>query len=284
MSVIEKYYTVNDWKDILKNFIALESNKYSKDESERSFYLSLIKKGNCFVVCQINRSTVFAPSRFIGYLNNTKSTHEASTIKDGRVTNPIIEGILEDKFTENPSLESIYKGYCYSLGIIPNQKGTFGKPRKYILYANADSNSNLIDDINEIINNNTISVTEKKNLISTRIGQGHFRNSLINLWKGCSITGCKEISILKASHIKPWRDSNNEERLNIFNGLLLIPNLDALFDKGLISFQEDGKILISHKLDQYTLKILDIRKSYKIKVFPEMLDFLKYHRDNIYQK
>jgi hypothetical protein len=89
--------------------------------------------------------------------------------------------------------------------------------------------------------------TTRETIVQSRIGQGQFRLSLIAYWQGCSVTGCSQVEILKASHIKPWRDCTNDERLNVYNGLLLLPNLDACFDIGFVSFSDEGKIGTVHK-------------------------------------
>lgn len=98
--------------------------------------------------------------------------------------------------------------------------------------------------------NTNLTNTEREVIGQGRIGQDKFRSDLINYWKSCAITGCKIIEILKASHIKPWRDSTNIERLDLYNGILLIPNLDSAFDSGLISFEDNGKIMISNRLSK----------------------------------
>lgn len=110
--------------------------------------------------------------------------------------------------------------------------------------------------------------TEREAVVHSRIGQGEFRNRLIHYWKGCAVTGCKRLEILRASHIKPWRDSDNRERLDVHNGLLLAPNLDAAFDKGFISFDDDGSILISSKLDERDRLALGIHPEMRIRVDP----------------
>jgi hypothetical protein len=84
-------------------------------------------------------------------------------------------------------------------------------------------------------------ITNKEALIKARIGQGTFRMELIKLWKGCAVTGVSEKKFLIASHIFPWRSSNNAEKLNPYNGLLLQPNFDTFFDKGYISFNDIWK-------------------------------------------
>lgn len=76
----------------------------------------------------------------------------------------------------------------------------------------------LASDVEHIQNDTKISETEKARLVSTRLGQGEFRRKLIEHWQGCAVTGYQSIQFLVASHIKPWRHSSNEERLDIDNG------------------------------------------------------------------
>lgn len=102
-------------------------------------------------------------------------------------------------------------------------------------------------------------LTEKERLQAARIGQGDFRNALIVAWDGtCPLAGVDHLQLLRASHIKPWRSSTNAERLDPFNGLLLAVHVDALFDRGLISFQDNGALLISNTLSQKNLERLGI--------------------------
>ena len=129
----------------------------------------------------------------------------------------------------------------------------------------------------------TLQETTRESVIQSRIGQGQFRTSLVEYWQGCSVTGCHQIELLRASHIKPWRCSSNAERLDMYNGLLLLPNLDACFDSGLISFDDEGKIVISNELDESTLLQLGINPNLKLmRVEQRHKDFLRYHRENIF--
>jgi putative restriction endonuclease len=131
----------------------------------------------------------------------------------------------------------------------------------------------------------SLKVTEKESIIRSRIGQGDFRENLIKLWGGCSITSLKNLSIINASHIKPWRDSNNDERLNPYNGLLLIPNFDCLFDKGFISFNDSGKVIVSDHLSKDEIGIFNINPELKLKkVFQDNRKFLEYHREMILKR
>ena len=139
----------------------------------------------------------------------------------------------------------------------------------------------LINDIEKIIDSKIPISTEKQNLVKCRIGQGTFREKLIEFWNGCAVTKFKHIEILIASHIKPWSVSSNEERLDVYNGLLLTPNLDKLFDKGYISFDNNGKILISKKLKDFQL--LGIKTEMKISIVAEHKKYLDYHRNEIFK-
>lgn len=133
-------------------------------------------------------------------------------------------------------------------------------------------------DICDIISNPNIDITEKKLLTSARIGQGHFRKNLIQYWGGCAVTGCNDFKLLVASHIKPWSRSDSRERLDTYNGLLLIPNLDRLFDQGLISFNEKGQLLISKSLGSSNLDILGVNEKMTVTVKEEHKPYLEYHR------
>lgn len=101
--------------------------------------------------------------------------------------------------------------------------------------------------------------TTKESTVKARLGQAEFRRKLLHRWKNrCAVTGCGLTSILIASHIVPWRDATDKERWDIDNGLPLAPTYDALFDKHLISFDANGRIIISSDLDKQDLKALGL--------------------------
>jgi hypothetical protein len=145
--------------------------------------------------------------------------------------------------------------------------------------------SSLLQEIEQFKkSSNSLQETTRETIVQSRIGQGQFRLSLIAYWQGCSITGCSQVEILRASHIKPWRDSTNAERLNLYNGLLLLPNLDACFDMGFISFSDEGKILVSSQLSDITLAQLGIKHNMELlKIEQEHKEFLGYHRQKVFR-
>lgn len=120
--------------------------------------------------------------------------------------------------------------------------------------------------------------------VATRIGQARFRKDLINYWGGCAVTGTSLYEVLKASHIKPWSASSDKERLDHYNGLLLTPNIDALFDRGLITFSDSGEIMISNSILGHMNK-LGIGNSIRLKkIEPQHKPYLKFHRENVFKK
>lgn len=101
----------------------------------------------------------------------------------------------------------------------------------------------------------TAAETTREAIIKARIGQGQFRQSLLDVWNGrCCATGLSETRLLRASHIVPWSQSSNEERLDPFNGLLLSPAYDAAFDAHLITLGPDGSWENIGRLNEDELK------------------------------
>jgi len=92
--------------------------------------------------------------------------------------------------------------------------------------------------------------TERQGLVTSRVGQGAYRKSIMHRWEyQCAVTDFDDPRILIASHIVPWKDATDEQRLDVDNGILLSPTYDALFDKHLISFENDGKIILSKEIE-----------------------------------
>ncbi|MGF9888809.1 HNH endonuclease [Priestia megaterium] len=124
--------------------------------------------------------------------------------------------------------------------------------------------------------------TEKEAIVKARIGQSIFKKTLLAVEKKCRLCGVSDERLLVASHIKPWSQSNPKERLDVDNGLLLCPNHDALFDKGHISFDEDGLILISDSLDKHSKIFLNINETMNIRMKERQRQYMRWHRENIF--
>ena len=136
----------------------------------------------------------------------------------------------------------------------------------------------------DIVKSPAIQDTVKTALIQARRGQGIFRSNVREVERSCRITKVDRLEHLVASHIQPWRDCGNEERLDGENGLLLTPTVDHLFDKGFISFEDMGDLIISPVADQTSLRRMGIDVECRVNVgsFSEgQRGFLEFHRENV---
>jgi hypothetical protein len=141
---------------------------------------------------------------------------------------------------------------------------------------------NIFSEFKEVYDNSKITETEKETLVKARIGQGLFREKVITEHKKCPITEISNPAFLKAGHIKPWAEcENDEERMDPLNGLALSPVADLLVDKGFITFDDKGTVVFSEELDSADLKAMgiDVSKNYQIEIKdPRQLKYIQYHR------
>ncbi len=146
-----------------------------------------------------------------------------------------------DRFRDDPSIPKLLEYYDDIIANLADLRG-------------ADGSRSVID----IAADEHLDATSKYDEISVRIGQQRFRRRVLEYFAyRCAVTGSK--LLVRASHVKPWRDSSNAERLDWRNGLALSPTYDAAFDRGYISFAPDGRILASseHKEELHTLGIVE---------------------------
>lgn len=144
--------------------------------------------------------------------------------------------------------------------------------------------SDPLEDISKIVSSPKLSKTVKRLLIDARLGQGMFKNSVCRIEDGCRLTGVTDRAHLRASHIKPWAVSTNQERLDGNNGLLLAPHVDHLFDRGFISFNSKGKLLISPQLPSGVLKAWSLPAKGSFGAFNKaQRKYLEYHRKSVFR-
>jgi putative restriction endonuclease len=139
----------------------------------------------------------------------------------------------------------------------------------------------LIDTIRD----QHIDETEKSALILARRGQGLFKQRVRQVERCCRITRVDRIEHLRASHCKPWRDSSDPERLDGENGLLLTPSIDHLFDRGFISFEANGDLIVSPVADQPSLQRMGVPLSERINVgqfSAGQKPYLEFHRERVF--
>ncbi|MDA8522791.1 HNH endonuclease [Acidovorax sp. NCPPB 4044] len=151
---------------------------------------------------------------------------------------------------------------------------------QYACFIQEGFHGDIESDIEAVFSDASTNTTEKLELVKARIGQGVFRQRLLLHWKGCAVTGYQELKMLVASHIKPWSVSSNAERLDPFNGLLLIPNVDRAFDKGFVTFDEEGVLTVSPLLTEP--KVLGIVEGACIALQPQHQPYMAHHRAHVF--
>lgn len=128
--------------------------------------------------------------------------------------------------------------------------------------------------------------TEAERLVVQRVGQGLFRSALLDYWQGkCCVTGLDVPELLRASHIRPWSQcETDEQRLDVYNGLLFAPHLDALFDAGLLNVLEDGLLRMSSALSPENLRSLGIGEGMRIQgLKADHHNYLLFHRGHVWR-
>lgn len=212
---------------------------------------------------------------------------------------PSIQPLLPSKYSPlNPAngkgLQSVY------LAELPDELGRFlwslagaegnallarDARAPLVLSAEEPERENWERHILEEIQQEPIGSTEREALVKARRGQGLFRTGIARVEQECRITRVSNPAYLIASHIKPWRHASNEERLSPYNGLMLAPQADFLFDRGFISFG-DGRLLISPVADEKSLVKLgvDPERPPVVGRFSEKQEgFLEFHRREVFR-
>ncbi|AEI64552.1 HNH endonuclease [Corallococcus macrosporus] len=128
--------------------------------------------------------------------------------------------------------------------------------------------------------------TEAERWVIRRVGQELFRAGLLDYWEGCcAMTGLAVPELLRASHIKPWADCDTDsERLDVFNGLLLAPHLDAAFDRGFLAVKDDGEVLVSTALSVADQRRLGLDAPLRVNGLEAAhRSYLSWHRGHVFK-
>lgn len=120
-------------------------------------------------------------------------------------------------------------------------------------------------------------------LIKSRVNQSAFRNYLLGRYDHCCLCNVSEPSLLVASHIKPWSQSNARERLDVDNGFLFCPNHDQIFDQGWITFDDSGKICLAKELCRQACESMHVDENMQIRLWEGNKAYLAYHREKIFK-
>jgi hypothetical protein len=271
---------VSSIDEIKENIQTFSAYRLSKDHFEKEFYIKRAINGIRFVMFYSSGIASFAPARFLGYAKNDTRRHDDTAAKPGMDTNKALTRLLGE-----PSLdgycEKLYQAYCKSIGLAPKKTGALGSERRYwTLLADSDL---LLDDIGRVNLSDETPATLKRSLVDARMGSGDFRRAVAALWNGCAVTGCSNHVVLRVSYIKPWRQSDDGERLDPQNALLLIPNLAVAFETGLITFESDGTVVLSARLTADDRTALGLTEALRLTLTPEQANYMGHHRARVFR-
>ena len=252
----------------------LERTRVAKAAADAGFDLTCQEEGDWLVF----RSTAFPASLGVALRES-----EAQLQFELGVSDPAVGNRLIDEF----HLSSVPETGVWSVRTdgIPD----YGHLYEVLIRAGALARAVSQSGLREFRSAHVIppNGTEVLREVTQRVGQDIFRRSLIDYWGGrCAVTGFDVVDLLRASHIKPWSVCGSDiERLDVFNGLLLVPHLDALFDRGLLTFSDEGVLLRSPTLgpEQWEAPGLADRKFQLLSVAGGHRAYLAWHRTNLFR-
>lgn len=190
----------------------------------------------------------------------------------------------EEELLHKPETDQVYNSHIY----YTYDELISGK--KKVIIASKQPSDQAVDLVSEFkyelkqINKIDVTNTEREQIIKARIGQSAFKLGLLKKETKCNLCSVKDERLLIASHIKPWRECDTSERLDLDNGLLLCPNHDWLFDKGYISFTDKGDILINETLNESTKTFMNLNEKMNITLNKNQKVYIEWHRNNIFIK
>ncbi len=275
------------------NFKNFGGKYYGFIEPEGTIHLERIEKNNKddyldnVLVVWIATNPKKGGQYIVGWYKNAKVYRKMQELPNNEV--------LKKRIEEGFNIYNIESDNAFLLNESSRTKKIVGTGQHPIWYGNDEVIDDVIKYIKEeeqnqkqLLENITrdeLVGKEKEAIIKIRENQGVFRELLLEKFHHkCVLCGITLNELLIASHIKPWSKSNNIEKLNQNNGLLLCAMHDKLFDSGLISFNEKGNILISSKIDKANQVFSNLNSEMNIPVTEQNATFIKYHRENIYRE
>lgn len=287
---IKGFYLKESKTSISNNFLKseLEKRQISYKERKDSFYEITIQGKSYLLKCRTynNNYTFVSKSEIPNLVDNIIFTLVEWI--NNKPSNIYLIPMCEWKNSENTILKDRnYTGLNsqpeWGVDINKSNKHELAKYHidKIVRSIKDNANKRIIEEIENPENKEA----EKQALIKIRLGHSKLRERVLESKKECDICGLNHPKLLVASHIKAWAQSDNEEKLDEENILLLCSMHDALFDKGLISFDDNGKILISSSLSENNQALANVNEDSSINIVSEkQKEYLKWHRENIFIK
>lgn len=281
---------------------------YGDNREPGNYYLNTKQKGNALLKDIFDKAYGPTEARMtIPPMFVFESTGVGTNVEFLGVAVPGIKGKTKEEslelntFGESPNQFQNYKAHLTMINVEPSGvsrewlaqlkdiNGNTPKyaPKEWINFVNNGPGNVTPSDLihNETIDNSSDAIlpSEKQYLQKVRTTQGKFRERLLKDTPFCKVCGMDMSQLLVASHIKPWKDCNDKERIDFFNGLLLCPSHNAAFDKGYISFDNEGKIIISNILNDQNKQLLQLHENIKIQLESRHRNYMDWHIKNVFK-
>jgi hypothetical protein len=282
--------------EVIENLLRLHDMARG-NAAEREFHRARVKNATHQVAFRRAGDWIFAPVKWCGARDNTIDGYPANQqpVTD-RFKPAIIAAGFSPLTSDDPGHNKLYQeyvSYCARYGFVHSDakdNRTFycqdvegGLWRRRNVTTNAtnvgdNDRSSKARDIENVLKSD-LDATTKRRLVNARLGQGRFREALVKAWGGkCVLTRLDVEPVLRASHIKPWRESDNRERLDPNNGLLLAAKIDALFDRHLITFDEKGRLVVCSSLKPRSLEKIGLSRNARVKLSQSNRAYMRWHR------
>ena len=266
--------------DFDKAFEQIKSDIYELLDGVENDNYEVVEKSQLHSSFRYKLLAVYFPEKFLPICTETMMKPICNTMGVSFGNREMIYSNIDlRKIKESSPLtrnwnNGVFLGFCRWLGD--------GTAKIY-----ADSKRKLHDmvkQIDEDLDEFHLYGDEREAVTKIRVNQGFFRNILLEKYQSCALCKVSDKSLLIASHIKPWRNSESDEKTDIDNGFIFCPNHDRLFDKGFISFDDSGQIMISEELDETNRTFTNVKEGIKIELTEGNKRYLEFHRDNVFRK
>ena len=203
--------------------------------------------------------------------------------KEDKKSNYTFVGVYKRNMSRSTSKDHYFELVSRSIDVSPWENGNIPDryDDEYLLKRYNSNNDALVTDVEKELSIDGLSGESRDAIVKVRINQGVFRDRLLQKYDKCCLCNVSNKNLLIASHIKPWSVSDKKERVDINNGFMFCPNHDKLFDQGYISFDDNGRILISDSLAVVDRIFMNVNDDMIINLEEDNRKYLEYHRNNI---
>lgn len=273
-------YSNNFGNDFDKAFEQIKSDIYELLDGVENDNYTVVEKSKLNSLFRYKLLAVYFPKKFLPICTKDMMESICKTMGVSLGDREMIYSNIDlRKIKESSPLtrnwnNGVFLGFCRWLN--DNKSKILAYSKKELLEA-----ANQVDDD---LNSFQLSGEEREAVTKVRVNQGFFRDVLLEKYPSCALCKVSDKSLLIASHIKPWRNSEADEKTDIDNGFILCPNHDRLFDKGFISFDDNGRIMISEELDEINRTFTSVKEGIKIELTDGNKRYLAFHRENVFRK